>query len=431
MLPLFALLIAVTALPAEARQTPAPPQVAPAAGSQVLRVFIDCPQQQCSFDNIRQDVPYVNYVRDRTDADVHVLITTQGTATGGREYTFSFIGLGRFEDVKQTLTYASGGSDMEDEQRRGVTRTLGLGLAPYVLRTPDAGRFSMRYAGQTGAAPAAQPADDPWNFWIFRVGSSVELNGEERQNSRRTRVNLSANRTTDRWKFSFSGNGDFSRGEFTLSDGRVVLSSSEFWHANGAVIKSIGREHWALAFRSEVSSSTQSNEKLEVRQSAGVEWDYFPYSESTRRSFVVQYSVGVSAVNYYQQTLFGKDEETLKDHRLAAILALRLPWGTWRGSAAYQAYLHDLSKNNLDFFADTDVRLFRGFSLSVEGSYARVRNQLYLPAGTATDEEVLLRLRRLATGYRYRLVLGFNYQFGSIYNNVVNPRWSATTGRGF
>jgi hypothetical protein len=416
---------------AQAAAPPAsPPQAAlPAPGTQGLRVFVDC--QQCAFDNIRQDVPYLNYVRDRADADVHVLITTQGTATGGREYTFQFIGLDAFDDVNQSVVYASSGSDTEDERRRGVTRTFSLGLAPYLLRTPEAGRFSLRYAGPSGAAPAATPADDPWNFWIFRVGSSVELNGEERQNSRRIRTNLSANRTTDRWKFSISGNGDFNRGEFTLSDGRVVLSRSESWNVSGSVIKSLGPEHWALAVRSEVSSSTQSNEKLDVRQSAGIEWDYFPYAESTRRSFVVQYSLGVSTTDYYEQTLFGKTSETLGDHRLAAILALRQPWGTWRASAAYQAYLHDLTKNNLDFFADADVRLFRGLNLNLEGSYARVRNQLYLPAGGATDEEVLLRLRRLETGYRYRLMVGFNYQFGSIYNNVVNPRWSAQTGRGF
>jgi hypothetical protein len=84
----------------------------------------------------------------------------------------------------------------------------------------------------------------------------------------------------------------------------------------------------------------------------------------------------------------------------------------------------------VDFFADADIRLFRGFSLNVQGSASRVRNQLYLPAGEATDEEVLLRLRRLQTGYRYRMQVGFSYQFGSIYNNVVNPRWSSNTGGG-
>lgn len=423
---------AVAALWAAVLVYPAVGQAQDAADeqSQVLRVFLDC--SQCDFNNLRQDITYINYVRDRSDADVHVLISTQNTASGGREYAMDFIGLGTFADLRQRLTFLSSGTDTEDERRRGVSRTFALGLAPFLVRTPQGSRFSLQYQSPSGAAkPVTTPANDPWNAWIFRLGASTELNGEERESSNRYRMNFSGNRTTEAWKFSFNGNGDFNRREFTLSDGRVVKSSSDNWNFTGSAIKSLGASHWAGLVRAEVRSNTQSNEKLELRSAVGLEWDYFPYADSTRRSMVIQYSAGVSRLSYYEQTLFGKFDETLFDHRLAAILALRQPWGTWRASAAYSAYLHDASKYNLDFFADADVRLFRGFSLNVEGSYSRVRDQLYLPAGSASDEEVLLRLRRLETGYRYRMLVGFSFQFGSIYNNVVNPRWSATTGRGF
>lgn len=401
------------------------------AQDNTLRVFLDC--SQCDFNNLRQDVTYVNYVRDQADADVHVLISTQNTASGGREFVMDFLGQGEYVDLQQRMTYVSNGSDTEDERRRGVSRTFALGLAPFLVRTPEGDRFSLQYRRPAGVPVASTPkvVDDKWDAWIFRLGASTELNGEERQSSNRFRTNLSANRTTERWKFSFSGNGDFNRSEFTLSDGREVKSSSDSWNFGGTAIKSLGKSHWAALVRSEVRSSTQTNEKLEARGAVGVEWDLFPYEESTRRSMVVQYSTGVSQLKYYKRTLFGKDEETLFDHRLAAILALRQPWGSWRASAAYAAFLHDYKLYNLDFFADADVRLFRGFSLNLEGSYSRVRDQVYLPAGSATDEEVLLRLRRLETGYRYRMLVGFSFQFGSIFNNVVNPRWSATTGRQF
>lgn len=395
-----------------------------------VKVFLDC--AQCDFNNLRQDITYVSYVNAQQDADVHVLISTQNTASGGREYTFDFIGQGTFGDLRQQLSFTSSGSDTEDERRRGVSRTFGLGLTPFLLRTSDASRFSLQYSRPAGqAATTTTPAKDSWDSWIFRLGSSLELNGESRQKSDRIRGNFSGNRTTQAWKFSFNGNLDFNNSEFTLSDGRTLKSESDSWNVSGAAIKSIGKDHWAALARFEVRSSTQSNEKLDMRQAVGVEWDYFPYADSTRRSMVLQYSTGVSRVKYYQTTLFGKNDETLFDHRLAAILALRQQWGTWRASAAYSAYLHDGSKHNLDFFVDADVRLFRGFSLNVEGSYSRVRDQVYLAAGGATDEEVLLRLRRLETGYRYRTLVGFSYQFGSIFNNVVNPRWSATTGRQF
>jgi len=48
-----------------------------------LRVFLDC-DRGCDFDYLRQEITFVNYVRDRRDAQVHVLITRERTAAGGQ-----------------------------------------------------------------------------------------------------------------------------------------------------------------------------------------------------------------------------------------------------------------------------------------------------------------------------------------------------------
>ena len=48
-----------------------------------LRVFLDC--ASCDENYIRTEITFVNYVRDRTLADVHVLITTQATGGGGTD----------------------------------------------------------------------------------------------------------------------------------------------------------------------------------------------------------------------------------------------------------------------------------------------------------------------------------------------------------
>ena len=70
-----------------------------------------------------------------------------------------------------------------------------------------------------------------------------------------------------------------------------------------------------------------------------------------------------------------------------------------------------------------DVRLFGGLTLNIEGSAASVHDQLYLPAGGATDDEILLRIRELEPSFNYSLSIGLSYQFRSIFNNVVNPRF--------
>ena len=62
-------------------------------------------------------------------------------------------------------------------------------------------------------------------------------------------------------------------------------------------------------------------------------------------------------------------------------------------------------------------------SFEIDGSYTRIRDQLALPAGGASYEEILLRQRQLATGYNYSFSAGFNFSFGSTRSNVVNPRF--------
>jgi hypothetical protein len=61
--------------------------------------------------------------------------------------------------------------------------------------------------------------------------------------------------------------------------------------------------------------------------------------------------------------------------------------------------------------------------LNVNGGVERIKDQIHLARGGATDEEVLLRRRELGTEWRYRLGLSLSYTFGSIFNNVVNPRF--------
>ena len=86
-------------------------------------------------------------------------------------------------------------------------------------------------------------------------------------------------------------------------------------------------------------------------------------------------------------------------------------------------YFHDLSKHRVRLVGEFVLRVFRGLSLDFVGSVTRIRDQLALPMGGASAEEILLRRRELATSYRYNGSLRLSYTFGSIYSNVVNPRF--------
>jgi hypothetical protein len=131
----------------------------------------------------------------------------------------------------------------------------------------------------------------------------------------------------------------------------------------------------------------------------------------------------VSHFKYLETTIYGKTSETAPDGVLIGALDVRQPWGSSGLSVELATYFNDLQRHRYVLNGDVDVRLFKGFSLTLDGSVSRIHDQLYLRAGVATDEEILLRRRQLATNYRYRFAIGASYTFGSMFNNIVNTRF--------
>lgn len=385
-----------------------------------LRVFLDC--GNCDFDYLRREIPFVNYVRDRKEGDVHILVTTQSTGSGGTEYVFKFIGLGRFENVDDELKYVARQTFTGDERRRGYTEVLKLGLVRYVSSTTVADRLRLVYRQDAAAAPVPMALEDPWNFWSFRVRGSGSVSGEVSNRSRNLSSSIAVNRTTEDWKLNLNGNLNFHSNEFTLSDGEILTDTSHDHSLGGIAVKSL-REHWAVAGRGRLASITFLNQQRAARLGAGMEYSVFPYAESSRRELTFQLTANMNRFNYFEPTIYGKMAESAADAALVTAFDVRQPWGSSGLSLETATYFHDLGRHRMVANGDLDVRLFKGFSLSMDGSASRINDQLYLSAGDASDEEILLKRRQLATTYRYRFAVGISYTFGSIFNNVVNTRF--------
>ena len=125
----------------------------------------------------------------------------------------------------------------------------------------------------------------------------------------------------------------------------------------------------------------------------------------------------------FEETLYGETEETLPNHEVSLTLEQREQWGSLEASVEWSQYLHDLSKSRLEASGELSLRLARGLSVASEINASRIRDQLSIPARGATDEEVLLRLRRLESGYEYSVSFSLTYTFGSIFSSIVNPRF--------
>ena len=291
-------------------------------------MFIDC-QYECDTEYLRQNVQFVDYVRDRTVADVHVLVTTQGTGGGGSAWTVKFIGLGRFDKVDRTLTFNTGPTATSDDRRKEFARIFKLGVASYAADSSAGAQLDVQWLKPAAATATAKPAKDPWNYWVFRTNLSGNRDGEESQNSSSYRASFSANRTTEQWKISFSTNGNYSKSEFDLGeeDGGLIKSTSHSWSVDSLIVKSLGPK-WSIGGRSSLSHSSFSNTDKVFTFAPGVEFSVFPYSESSRRGLTLLYTLGASHYDYKDVTIFDKLTETVPNHSLNTQLGLRQPWGS-------------------------------------------------------------------------------------------------------
>ena len=198
-----------------------------------------------------------------------------------------------------------------------------------------------------------------------------------------------------------------------------ITSSQSF---SGLVVKSI-TEHWSAGAALLVNSSTYRNIQRGITLSPAVEYNFFPYSESTHRELRFLYKISPNDFQYIDTTLSGKIAERLFSESLDITLEITEKWGTMRTSLEASHYFPDFGKNRLELSSNLDLRLFKGLSLSLNGSIEMIHDQLSLRKEEPTEEEVYLRTEELATEFEYRGSIGLSYTFGSIYSNVVNPRF--------
>jgi len=381
------------------------------------KVFIDC--HDCDIDYIRTEIPFVNYVRDRKEADVHVLITTQSTGSGGTEYTLSFIGQGLFEGTNNTLVYASNTTDTEEEIRRGYVAVLKMGLVSYTARTPIRALLSVDFKEKV------KPTDvvDPWKFWVFSLSAGGDVEAESQRSQTSIELDVSANKVTPDIKLQLGIWAQFEREDYDYQD-KTITGRREMGSFSGLFAKSLG-EHWSAGVYVDVESSTYDNIDFSLRATPALEYDLFPYSESTRRQLRFMYRVGPLFARYREETIFGKMRETLFGQSLSATVEIKETWGSLEASLVGSHLFQDFKKNRLEFMAELSFRIFKGLDFNIDGNYERIRDQLSLPWGDATLEEVLLQQKELRTDYNLNFSASLSFTFGSIFSNVVNPRFGS------
>jgi hypothetical protein len=256
---------------------------------------------------------------------------------------------------------------------------------------------------------------------MFRISLSTSLHGQKSMKDQSFSGSVSANRITEDWKIRISAYMHYWENKFEYDD-LTIRSISRGSRLNTLIVKSIS-DHWSIGLTSGVNSSSYSNVKTSYDFAPAIEYNIFPYSQSTRRELRLLYTLGYGYIYYYEETLYDKFEEGLLRGSLRCELELKQPWGTIETSLSSSHYFHDFNKNHITLYSNLSFRLFKGFSLRLYGGFSRIHDQLGLPKRDATTEEVLLSRRELETQYSYWGRIGFEYSFGSIFSNIVNPRF--------
>lgn len=384
-----------------------------------LKVYLDC--DNCFGDYIREEVDMVEYVRDPAEADVHILISQSDTGSGGTERAVALIGVGRFKGLDFKSRALSQSGDTEDTQRQRLATAITIGLLNYLASDGVNAGLTVDVE-QTAQPGQAGPAADPWNAWVMSLQGSVAMTGEESSRQLDLGADFGADRITDDWKITMGVEIEYRREDFDLDEEEPLRAERNERDFDGLVARSLN-DHWSMGGRASIDSSTFDNIAIRSFIGPAVEYNLFPYSQYTRRQLRIGYAAGPYYARYREETLLFRMSDTMAQQQASVTIDQREPWGSLQAELEYSTFLPDASLYRIQLEGDVNVRLARGLSLSIEGSTSRIRDQLSIPRRGVTPEEILLRLRRLRSGYEYDLQIGLTYTFGSIFNTIVNPRF--------
>ncbi len=380
-----------------------------------IRVFLDC--RYCDLNYIREEIPYINYVRDVKEAQVYILVTNLSAGSGGNQYTYTFQGQNAFKGMNDTLIFTSSPDQTRPVVREKTTNMMKMGLMRYVARTPLINEISISHSKEL----RSEEVVDRWNNWVVELQTSPRFNAEETYRNLNLRNSVDVSRVTEALKFEMRVNQNLNHQRYIdeTSDTTYIRSSESI---NALLVKSLNN-NWSAGLRFEVGSSTWENYSFNSELMPAIEYNLFPYADASQRQLRFQYSVGVQFSSYADTTLYNMMRETLYKEGIKIAYQVQEKWGNINLSLYSSHYFHDFSKNRVGLDGFINVRIFKGLSISVNGGVGYINDRINLNKGELSEAERLLRLKQQASSYEVFGGVSLTYVFGSIYNNVVNPRF--------
>ena len=388
-----------------------------------LNLFVEC---ECNKTLLKQRLNYVNHTIDPVGAQINLFIVTSYLSNGGRVYNLQFKGQQELagNDLSFEVPTTAVMTGLERDEL--LTRRIELGLAGFLAGTDygDVVEINSDKIADVAEEPTEadeETANDNWNAWIFEVFANFRFENESQRGRSEVRLGFEADRTTPELRVRFRPNFFYRTQSAVQADGTELTSIRKDMWLNASVVKSIS-DHFSVGVFTSASQSTFRNIDAGTWLAPAIEYNFFDYADVPFRELTVAYRVGWVYNNYTEETIFLETEESLARQVLDVDLRLRQRWGSIFTGISGGNFLNDFSKNRFVLRGRGNVRLFKGLSFNVSGSYEIINDQISLPRGEASVEDILLGQAQLATNFSADIRFGLSYTFGSLYNNVINTR---------
>jgi len=380
-----------------------------------IKTFLKC---SCDARYIQQKTLFIDYVRDQNLSDLDVFVFEIGNGSGGIEYTFNFYGKKEFNNREESVAVFLDPILTSNERREKLLNTYMLGLAFMLQNTTYEENFEVSYNMPENVL--STKTFDKWKNWVFEISGSFDYEDEKSINEKEYRLDFEIDRVTDLWRvrsdFGFQNNV-----KTFLGDEDNYNSVRDRIYFSGSVVKSIS-EHFSTGVFGSFQKDTFSNFKSFLNFSPALEYNIFPYREVLNREITFAYKIGYSNYDYIEETIYGYLNEKLFVQSLTLNLRYRKNWGGIYSYLSASQFLNGQKQNRLTFNNFINLRIIQGLALRVTGRFQLIRDQINLPKGEVSIEDLLLRQRQIATNFKNTISLGLSYTFGSIFNNIVNTR---------
>jgi hypothetical protein len=348
-------------------------------------------------------------------------------------YQLNFYGQNTYQNYIDTLYFTTKPNASSAEVRQSLLQYLMLGFVPLIAKTSYAPNIKISLKAkkdETDAAADTGSTKDNWNYWVYNVGVNGQLNADQVYHTNIISSNISATRITNKLKVHFSGYGSLNNTTYNYPSGDTTISyyvKNKEYGLYHYMVKSV-TNRLSVGYQASFSTNTFSNIKRKIYVKPSIEYNIFNVKDVNNKFLVIRYGVDMSNLNYFDTTIFNNIAETLYGHKLSVTLSLNKKWGTVNTGIYYRNFFEDRKLNSMGLTSNCDVRITGALSFYVNINAGMANDQINLVRSGATEQEVLTRKRQVASNFNYNTSFGFNFRFGSILNNFVNPRFDGYGG---